>query len=68
MSVVAAIPRVMLRVPSEAAEACGCSDEYFDLHIRPELRLIRKGRYTFVATKELQAWAERNSAKTLRGA
>jgi hypothetical protein len=67
MTAVAPIPRVTLRVPSEAAQALGVSDEFFDEHVRPELRLIRRGRFTFVAVAELQAWAEKNSARTLRG-
>jgi hypothetical protein len=66
--VVSPIPRVMLRCPSEASAALGVSDEFFDEHVRTELRLVRRGRFTFVATKELERWAEQNSAKTLRGA
>jgi hypothetical protein len=59
--------RLILRVPSEAAAALGVSDEFFDQHCRPELRLIRRGRYTFVAVSELQRWADANGARTLRG-
>jgi hypothetical protein len=60
------VPRIALRCPSEAAAALGVSDEFFDEHVRPELRLIRKGRYTFVSVTELSRWAEDNSARTLR--
>jgi hypothetical protein len=66
MSVVSSIPRVLLRLPSEAAAALGVSDEFLDLHIRPELRLIRRGRFTFVSVRELERWAESNGARTLR--
>jgi hypothetical protein len=68
VSIVSPIPRVLLRLPSEAAAALGVSDEFLDEHIRPELRLIRRGRFNFVAVAELNRWAEQNSAKTLRGA
>jgi hypothetical protein len=61
------VPRITLRCPSEAALALGVSDEFFDEHVRPDLKLIRRGRYTFVTTTELQRWAEANSARTLRG-
>jgi hypothetical protein len=67
MTVASPIPRITLRCPSEAAAALGVSDEFFDEHIRSEVKLIRKGRYTFVAVSELQHWAEANGARTLRG-
>ncbi|MGH2994718.1 MAG: hypothetical protein ACRDN6_05385 [Gaiellaceae bacterium] len=38
------VPRLTLRAPAEAAEAIGVSADYFDEHVRPELRLIRRGR------------------------
>jgi hypothetical protein len=60
------IPRVFLKVPTEAAEACGVSVDYFDKHIRPELKLIRRGRFTFVTVKELERWAEANSSRATR--
>jgi hypothetical protein len=67
MSIDASIPRVALRCPSEAAAALGISDDFFDQHVRHELRLIRRGRFTFVAVNELQRWAESNSARALKG-
>jgi len=30
----------------EAAEALGCSRDYFDEHVRPEVRVVRRGRRT----------------------
>jgi hypothetical protein len=66
MSAARPIPRITLRCPSEAAESLGVSDEFFDAHVRHELRLIRKGRYTFVSVSELQRWADAQSARTLR--
>jgi DNA-binding HxlR family transcriptional regulator len=60
------VPRVALRCPDEAAEALGVERDFFNEHIRPEVRLIRRGRLTFVAVRELERWAEENAARTLR--
>jgi hypothetical protein len=57
--------RVALRVPEEAAEAIGCSADFFDTHVRPELRLVRRGRLVFVGVDELRRWVEREAARTL---
>lgn len=51
--------------PTEAAEALGCSRDFFDDHIGPELRWIRRGRLKFVSINELQAWLCENAALTL---
>jgi hypothetical protein len=51
--------------PGEAAEAIGCSRDFFDLHIGPELRWVRRGRLKFVPVVELERWLEREAAKTL---
>jgi hypothetical protein len=59
------VPRVALRVPGEAAAALGVSPDFFDQHVRPELKLIRRGRLIFVSVRELEAWAEREAARTL---
>jgi hypothetical protein len=50
--------------PSEAAEALGSRD-FFDEHIAPELRWIRRGRLKFVAIAELEDWLRRSAALTL---
>jgi hypothetical protein len=52
-------------MPREAAAALGCSRDFFDEHIAPELRWIGRGRLKFVAIVELQAWLERSAALTL---
>ena len=39
--------------PSEAAHALGCSRDFFDEHIGPDLRWVRRGRSKFVAVVEL---------------
>jgi hypothetical protein len=61
-------PESPLRValtPGEAAQAIGCSRDFFDEHIGPELRWVRRGRLKFVAIVELQDWFRRSAAMTL---
>lgn len=45
----------------EAAAALGVSLDFFDAHVRHELRLIRRGRKVLVAVAELERWAEREA-------
>jgi hypothetical protein len=59
-------PRLALR-PGEAAQALGCSRDFFDEHIGPELRWIRRGRLKFVAIAELEDWLRRSAVLTLEG-
>lgn len=59
-----AIPRLAYS-PDEAAVALGCSRDFFDEHVKPELRLVRRGRRVFVAIAELERWLARNAALTL---
>jgi hypothetical protein len=68
VSAPAAIPRVALRCPDEAAAAPGVSPDYFDKHVRHELRLIRRGRLVLVLVSELERWGEQKAARTLEGA
>jgi len=49
----------------EAAEALGCSRDYFDEHVRPEIRAVRRGRRVLVPVKELERWLERSATKVL---
>jgi hypothetical protein len=58
-------PRLALRCPHEAADALGVSPDFFDEHVRPELRLVRRGRLVFVAVAELERWLESSAARTL---
>ncbi len=58
------VPRVAL-TPTEAAEAIGCSPEFFREHVDFELRWIRRGRKRFVPLVELERWAEANAEMTL---
>jgi hypothetical protein len=65
VTAIRSVPRVALRVPSEAALALGVSPDYFDQHIRHELKLIRRGRLVLVSTRELERWAFANEAAAL---
>jgi hypothetical protein len=58
-------PRVAVRVPEEAAASLGVSADFFDRHVRSELKLIRRGRLILVAVSELERWARENAELTL---
>jgi hypothetical protein len=49
--------------PSEAAQALGCSRDFFDKHIGSELRWVRRGRLKFVV--EVEDWLRRGASFTL---
>jgi hypothetical protein len=51
--------------PGEAARTIGCSRDFFDEHIAPELKWVRRGRRKFVSVKELEAWFVRSGELTL---
>jgi hypothetical protein len=51
--------------PDEAAEAIGCSRDFFDEHVMPDLRIVRKGRRRFVPLRELESWLEREASRAL---
>jgi hypothetical protein len=51
--------------PTEAAECLGCSRDFLNKHISPELRWVRRGRLKFVAVAELEDWLRRSAAFTL---
>ena len=56
--------RLALRV-EEAAGAIGCSRDFFDTHVLPELRIVRRGRLRLVPVRELERWLDANAALTL---
>jgi len=50
---------------AEAAAALGVSLDYFEEHVQPDLRLIRRGRKILVAVAELDRWLEQTAERTL---
>lgn len=60
----APIPRISL-TPVEAAAALGCGETFFTEQVRPELRLIRRGRKVLVPVAELQRWAAENASRPM---
>jgi excisionase family DNA binding protein len=51
--------------PDEASSTLGVSRDYFDEHVRPELRVIRRGRRVLIAVRELERWLERSACRAL---
>lgn len=58
-----ALPRLSVK-PDEAAEMLGVSRDYLDEHIKPELRIIRRGAKTIlIPVAELERWLEKSAAR-----
>jgi excisionase family DNA binding protein len=55
------IPAIAL-TPPEAAAAIGVGEDFFTEHVRPELRLIRRGRKVLIPVAELERWTEANAS------
>jgi len=51
--------------PVEAAQALGVSRDFFDEHVKPELRVIRRGALVLVPVRELERWVDRSAALTI---
>ena len=58
------VPRIAL-APAEAAAALGVSRDFFDQHILPELRIVRRGRRRLVPMRELDRWLDRTASLPL---
>lgn len=56
-----AVPAVAVRL-EEAASALGVSVDFFNEHVRPEIRLVRRGRILLVPVSELEKWIQKNAA------
>jgi excisionase family DNA binding protein len=58
-----ALPRLSVK-PEEAAEMLGVSRDYLDEHIKPELRIVRRGSKTIlIPVAELERWLEKSAAR-----
>jgi len=50
--------------PDEAAQMLSVSRDYFDEHVKPELRIVHRGsRTVLVPVAELVRWVERNAGR-----
>lgn len=57
------LPRLCVK-PDEAAQMLGVSRDFFDEHVKPELRIVRSGsRTVLIPVAELVRWVERNAAR-----
>ncbi|MDA0184118.1 hypothetical protein OJ997_27665 [Solirubrobacter phytolaccae] len=63
----ARVPRLALSV-SEACEAIGCGWDFFNAHVAPDLRIVRRGSKKLIAITELQRWLDENAERVLEGA
>ena len=52
--------------PIEAASALGVSRDFFDQHVIPELRVVRRGRRRLVPVRELERWLDEQASLLLR--
>jgi excisionase family DNA binding protein len=50
---VAPVPRIAL-TQQEACAALGCSEEFFVEHVRPHIRVVRRGRKRLFPVDELR--------------
>ena len=55
-----ALPRLSVS-PDEAAEMLSVSRDYFDEHILPDLRIIRRGRRILVPLTQLERWLDQTA-------
>jgi hypothetical protein len=58
------LPRLAVS-PEEAAAALGVSRDFFDEHIAPELRVVRRGRRKLVGVGELERWLSESAPLAL---
>ncbi len=49
---------------TEAAAALGVSVDFFDEHVAPELRIVRRGRRRLVQLREIERWLDANATRT----
>jgi excisionase family DNA binding protein len=53
---------------AEAATSLGVSVDFFEQHVMPELRIVRRGRRRLIPVRELERWLEREAALALERA
>lgn len=52
--------------PTEAASSLGISRDFFDQHVLPELRIVRRGRRRLIPVRELERWLDQHASTALR--
>jgi hypothetical protein len=57
------VPRLALS-KAEAAQALGISVDFFEEHVMPDLRILRRGRRRLIPTVELVRWLDGNAHRT----
>ena len=57
-------PRLAL-TKAEAAMALGVSVDFFEEHVMPELRIVRRGRRRLIPLSELQRWLDVSAERTV---
>lgn len=60
----APIPRLALSKP-EAAAALGVGPDFFEEHVAPDLRIVRRGSRKLIDVRELERWLHENGERTL---
>ncbi|MEJ7891404.1 MAG: hypothetical protein WKF94_02035 [Solirubrobacteraceae bacterium] len=55
----------MALTKAEAADTIGVSVDFFERHVMPELRIVRRGRRRLIPTDELGRWLDEMAAQTL---
>jgi hypothetical protein len=62
-SYVKTLPRLAIG-PADAAVMLGVSRDFFDEHIKPELRVVRRGsKMILIPVAELERWLETSAAR-----
>lgn len=54
-------PQLLTYTQREAASAAGVSLSFFQQHVLPELRVIRRGRRTMIPVREVERWVEESA-------
>lgn len=58
------LPRLALS-KTEAASALGVSVDFFEQHVMPELRIVRRGRRRLIPVGELRRWLDDSAYRTV---
>lgn len=65
MAIRSSPPPALALSKADAAAALGISVDFFERHVMPELRIVRRGRRRLIPLVELQRWLDANAHRTL---